>query len=98
MRIHALAILLGATLAAGSAHAQGQQPSSGQQVTPEQRFQELDGNHDGRLTKQEFMAVVEQRWLMMLNRHDANKDGIISKDEFTTPPKGSPQGGQPPRQ
>jgi hypothetical protein len=98
MRKIALAVAL--ILAAGAAQAQG--PSAGQpggqgQMTPEQRFNNMDANRDGYLTKQEFMAQAEQRWAQMLQHMDANRDGNISREEFLAAPRpgANGQGTQP---
>lgn len=95
--VFAAALVLAA--AGGAAHAQapgGAQGGQGQ-MTPEQRFNLLDTNRDGYVTKQEFMAQAEQRWNQLLQHMDANRDGIVSKDEFLSAPRpgAGGQGGQP---
>lgn len=103
MRMIALPVVLAALLSAGCANAQGQPPAGGQpsqqQGTPEQRFLEFDTNKDSKITKQEFLAVFEQRWLRMVERLDTSKDGVVSKEEFLATPKPPQSGGQqqPPR-
>jgi sporulation protein YlmC with PRC-barrel domain len=49
-------------------------------VTP-LRFQTLDANHDGFISRQEGKAndIVDAQW----NAMDANKDGRLSRDEFS---------------
>ena len=103
MRMIALPITLAALLAAGAAFAQGTgtTPQSGvqaqpQKATPEQRFQEMDSNKDGKVTRQEFMTSAELHWTRMLERMDDSKDGAVSKEEFLTP-KAPRTGGQQPQ-
>jgi hypothetical protein len=63
----------------GIAFAQG-----GQGLGCQQRFDEMDANHDGKLAKDEFMASphyrvdAEQRFKTM----DVNGRGYLTKDEF----------------
>ncbi len=71
----------------GMAFAQGA-GQMGAQGTPrmgcQQRFDALDTNHDGKLTKEEFMLAphrkgnAEQMFQMM----DVNNQGYITKDQF----------------
>ena len=103
MRMTVLPIAVVFALAAGCAGAQAQPPASGQQqgghqqMTPEQRFLEMDTNKDNKVTKQEFLSPAELRWVRTLERADTNKDGMLSREEFLAAPK-APQGGQQPQQ
>lgn len=100
MRNIALPITLAVLLVSGAAQAQGPGgQTSGQQqqqATPEQRFQEMDTNKDGKVTKQEFLSAAELHWTRMLDRMDTGKDGTVSKEEFLAP-KGPRTGGQQPQ-
>lgn len=94
MRKIALPIILAASLAAGAAHAQGPNGQAGgqpQQPTPEQRFQEMDTNNDGKVTRQEFLSAAEVHWTRMLSRMDTSKDSMVSKEEFLAAPKSRTQ-------
>ncbi|MEM7194754.1 MAG: hypothetical protein AAF402_07390 [Pseudomonadota bacterium] len=42
------------------------------------RFQHLDADGDGEVTREEFSAPIDR----MLARHDANSDGALSRDEL----------------
>lgn len=83
----------------GVAFAQGQggQGQSGQgapMMGCQQRFDALDTNHDGKVTKEEFMAVPHHRdnAEQMFNAMDANKQGYLTKDQFCSD-KGMGRGG-----
>jgi hypothetical protein len=74
---------------AGIAFAQGGgQGKGGQGAAPmmgcQQRFDSLDTNKDGQVTKEEFMATPHQRGNpeQMFKTMDANGDGSLTKDEF----------------
>jgi len=47
-------------------------------------FRRKDTNHDGKLTREEFLANQPdpQEAPMRFQRFDANKDGILSREEF----------------
>ena len=66
----------------------GMTASIGNAASPEpgQRFEKLDTNADGRLSRQEAAAYPEiaQRFGQM----DANKDGFLSRDELASKHRG----------
>jgi hypothetical protein len=76
------------------------------QMSPEERaaaFDAADANKDGKLDKAELkMTLPEQfrdqvddaRLSMMLERRDTDKDGFVSKAEFTAPMQRPGGGGQ----
>jgi hypothetical protein len=73
----------------GIAYAQGGgQGKGGQGAAPmmgcQQRFDSLDTNKDGQVTKEEFMATPHQRGNpeQMFKTMDVNGDGSLTKDEF----------------
>lgn len=80
----------------------------GMRMTPEERaaaFDAADANKDGKLDKAELKTTLPEqfrdqiddaRLAMMLERRDTDKDGFVSKAEFTAPPQGGPGGGRPP--
>ncbi len=55
-------------------------------------FEKKDKNHDGRLTREEFMSQQPdpEDAKKRFERFDANKDSVISKDEFINAGKGKP--------
>jgi hypothetical protein len=74
---------------AGMAFAQGGgQGKGGQGAAPmmgcQQRFDSLDTDKDGKVTKDEFMKAPHQRGYpeQMFKTMDANGDGSLTKDEF----------------
>lgn len=78
----AAAAILWTTLAAaqGPAAQSGRNPGMGCL----NRFDTLDVNHDGTLTKDEFMAAPHRRddAEQFFKAKDANGDGTLTKDEF----------------
>ena len=44
---------------------------------PEQRFEKMDTNQDGKISKEEWKGRAE-----MFDRLDANHDGFLTKDEL----------------
>jgi len=74
---------------AGMAFAQGGgQGKGGQGAAPmmgcQQRFEALDTNKDGQVSKDEFLAAPHQRDNPeeMFKAMDVNKHGYLTKDEF----------------
>ena len=72
----------------GYVYAQTKQPSSPRGGEPaeldprteqiiDMMFREMDANHDGKISKDEWMAYYEKRF----KRLDRNGDGFITKDE-----------------
>lgn len=61
------------------------------QVNPEQFFQRLDSNGDGKITKDD---EVPERAREFVKRADADRDGAVSKEEFLKMPRPG-QPGQP---
>ena len=45
----------------------------------QQRFDSIDTNHDGKISKEEFTVHTEEMFKSM----DANGDGVLVKDELT---------------
>lgn len=92
MKLFKLAGLLGLIsvfFIAGIAFSQGGGQGKGAQGTApkygcQQRFDELDANKDGKVTKEEFLAAphrmanAEQNFKAM----DVNGDGSLTKEEF----------------
>jgi hypothetical protein len=73
---------------AGMAFAQGGGQGQGGQGAPglgcQERFDSLDTNKDGQVTKDEFMAAPHHRGNaeQMFKAMDVNGDGFLTKDEF----------------
>lgn len=73
---------------AGMAFAQGAGQGQSAQGAPrmgcQERFDSLDTNKDGQVTKEEFMAVPHYRGNAeeMFKAMDVNGHGYITKDEF----------------
>ncbi len=69
---------------AGTAFAQWQGGHGAQRMGCQERFDALDTNHDGKLTKDEFMAAPHQRGNAeeMFKAMDVNGHGYITKEEF----------------
>ncbi len=83
MRNLRLAVLVGTLavfLAAGTAFAQGMGAGQGCQ----ERFKALDTNHDGKVTREEFMAAPHNmnHAEQMFNSMDVNGRGYLSEDDF----------------
>jgi hypothetical protein len=92
MKLFKLAGLLGLMVVffiTGTTFAQGGGQGKGAQGTApkygcQQRFDELDANKDGKITKEEFFAIphhmanAEQNFKAM----DVNGDGSLTKEEF----------------
>ncbi len=54
-------------------------------------FNELDKNHDGKLTADEVTAEHRRLFERLLRTSDANKDGALDKDEFLSGMKERPE-------
>jgi hypothetical protein len=82
----------------GIAFAQGSGQGKGGQGAPmtgcQQRFESMDTNQDGKVTKEEFMAAPHGGGYpeQMFNAMDANKQGNLTKDQFCSG-KGMGKGG-----
>ncbi len=74
--------------------AQGQGGQGAPRLGCQARFDGLDANHDGKLTKEEFMAVPHWRNNpeQMFTTMDVNGRGYITKEEFCSG-KGRGRGG-----
>ena len=85
IRLAFVAVAL-AALAAPAIAQQGTPPTPEQQAA---RFDAADKNHDGKLSKEEFTAMLPDQMKAnadaIFARRDADKDGFISKAEFTAP-------------
>ena len=68
----------------GMAFAQGQGGHGASRMSCQERFDSLDSNHDGKLTKEEFMAAPHHRGdpEEMFKAMDVNGHGYITKEEF----------------
>jgi hypothetical protein len=109
MKLIRLAVLA-ATAATFAAPTFAQQGGGRAPQTPEQMeaaFVGADANKDGKLDKaelkmtlpEEFRAQVDDaRLATMMERRDTDKDGFVSKAEYTAPrgPGGPGGGGRPP--
>jgi hypothetical protein len=89
MKLAGLLGLISIFFIAGMAFAQGGGQGMGAQGTApkygcQKRFDELDANKDGTVTKEEFLAAphymanAEQNFKAM----DVNNDGVLTKEEF----------------
>src|SRR5436190_11323010 len=50
--------------------------------TPQQLFQELDKNHDGKVTADEISPEGQSNFSRLLRVADKDKDGALTKAEF----------------
>ena len=68
----------------GLAFAQGGGQGAAPMMGCQQRFDSLDTNKDGQVTKEEFMATPHQRGNpeQMFKTMDVNGDGSLTKEEF----------------
>jgi Ca2+-binding EF-hand superfamily protein len=87
MKLFKLVILLvfvAVFLVESSAFAQWQGGQGAPRMSCQERFDVMDTNHDGKLTKEEFMAAPHHRGNPeeMFNAMDVNRHGYITKDEF----------------
>jgi len=88
-----LLVLLGSGWVA--AQNQPSQPSQpGPRMMCKDRFNTMDANHDGVITREEFMAVKHPggHGEEVFKSRDANGDGVLSQNEFCAG-KGKGQGG-----
>jgi hypothetical protein len=98
-------LVLAAGVAALAAPALAQQGGGFTPPTPEERaaaFDKADANKDGKLNADEFKVSLGERAAQMGDRitqifgtRDADKDGSLSKAEYTAPmqrPAGAPGG------
>ncbi len=80
MKLSALMVV--AVLGAGIAA-----PALAQQQFPD--FDTMDANHDGRVTRAEFMASLNDDQKSLGERvfaaRDLNKDGVLTRDEVNPP-------------
>ena len=79
-----LAVSMTAFLLGGMASAQWQGGQGAPKMSCQERFDALDTNHDGKLTKEEFMAAPHHRGNPeeMFKAMDVNGHGYITKEEF----------------
>jgi hypothetical protein len=87
MKHFKLVVLVGLVtvfLVAGMAFAQWQGGQGAPRMSCQERFDVLNNNHDGKLTKEEFMAAPHHRGNPeeMFKAMDVNGHGYITKDEF----------------
>ncbi len=88
LKLTGLLGLMAVFFIAGMAFAQGGGQGLGAQGSPrlgcQQRFNELDANKDGKVTKEEFLAVPHHRGNAEQNfkAMDVNGDGSLTKQEF----------------
>jgi type IV secretory pathway TrbL component len=85
----------GGTSAGGSAAAGGASAARGsvpvmQNQTRKQKFDQLDANHDGSISRQEAAAAPEL--VIIFATTDANSDGGVNAVEFEVVPLVSPDG------
>ena len=83
-KLVALVGLVMVLLLVGMAFAQWHGGHGAPRLDCEERFDALDTNHDGKLTKEEFMAALHHRGNPeeMFKAMDANGHGYITKEEF----------------
>lgn len=62
----------------------GNDGQGGPRLRCQERFDTLDANHDGKLTKEEFMAAPHRRCdpEQAFNAMDPNGHGFVTKEEF----------------
>jgi hypothetical protein len=62
----------------------GQPSQPAPRMMCQERFEAMDTNHDGVVTKEEFMAVSHPggRGEDVFKSRDTNGDGVLAKDEF----------------
>jgi hypothetical protein len=88
MKKYKIVVILGGLallfLIAGGAGAQGMGAQAGPKMGCQERFDVMDKNKDGKVTKEEFTAIPHHQGEaeQMFMTRDANGDGVVSKDEF----------------
>ncbi len=83
-RMFALVGLVTVFFILSMAFAQGQSGQSSPRMGCQQRFDSMDTNHDGKLTKEEFMATPHHRGNaeQIFTAMDVNGQGFLTKDQF----------------
>jgi hypothetical protein len=75
--------IVGIAFAQGAGGGQGQGKGGQQSTAPimggQLSFDSIDTNHDGKVSKEEFLAHAEEMFKSM----DANGDGVLLRDELT---------------
>ena len=63
---------------------QGQAGQAAPAMKCQERFDAMDTNHDGKVTREEFMAVKHPggRAEEVFKARDLNGDGVLTKEEF----------------
>lgn len=96
MKINLRLALAAAAVAAFAAPAFAQQGAGGP-PTPEQRaarFDRMDANHDGKLTKEEFVAAIPEAMKANADaiwaRMSGGKDSVTKEQFLATPPMPRP--------
>ena len=51
-------------------------------MPPDIKFQTLDRNHDGKLSREEWMAKFGDEYAQLFDTYDKDGDGSISAEEF----------------
>ena len=74
----------------GQAPAPASKPQAGGAVSAQVRklMGEMDANHDGTVSRDEFMAYPRRMDQKLFDRVDSNKDGAISREEYMAPGAG----------
>ncbi len=73
---------------------QGMGGGMGMRAAP--KFEDLDADGDGSITKEEMGKFIREDMLdQRFGRVDADGDGVISREEFDNRPQGGGMGGQP---
>ena len=76
--------------------AQDQGMGGGMGMGAAPKFEDLDANGDGSISKDEMGKFIRPDTLeQRFGRVDADGDGVISREEFDNRPQGGGMGGQP---